>query len=407
MAEYQAATTPPPPARLLPVAVLLWLAGVYLRIPVLVAPALAPFIGDELALSQALTGALTTLPILMLAVGAMPGSLAISRFGPRNTLALAMVIMVIGSAGRGLVPDVTTLMLASAVMGLGVAMMQPALPALLPRWLEPHHLAMGSAIYMNGMLMGEFIGAGITLPVLMPLLDNSWRATLIAWSLPALLVAALLFLPRRDRARPVGKVAWLPDWKNPLTLKVGLLLGLSGSMFFGLNGYMGALLEQRGQGDRLAESLFWFNLAQVAASLVMLKMARAWVGRRSLILIMAVISIAGTTGTLLLPGWWAIASATLMSFVAGILLILLVALPPLLVSSEKTGQLSAGNFLVGYTLAFSVPMAGGLIADWTGNVSHAVVTMVVYSILVLPLIFTLDLTRKASPPATGTPDSSV
>ncbi len=407
MAERQAATLPPPPASLLPVAVLLWLAGVYLRIPVLVAPPLAPFIGNELALSQALTGALTTLPILMLAVGAMPGSLAISRLGPRNTLALAMVIMVIGSAGRGLVPDATTLMLASAVMGLGVAMMQPALPALLPRWLEPHHLAVGSAIYMNGMLMGEFIGAGITLPVLMPLLDNSWRATLIAWSLPALVVAALLFLPRRDRARPVRKVAWLPDWKNPLTLKVGLLLGLSGSMFFGLNAYMGALLEQRGQGDRLAESLFWFNLAQVAASLVMLKMARAWVGRRSLILIMAVISIAGTTGTLLLPGWWAIASATLMSFVAGILLILLVALPPLLVSSEQTGQLSAGNFLVGYTLAFAVPMAGGLIADWTGNVSHAVVTMVVYSILVLPLIFTLDLTRKASPPTTGTPGPGV
>ena len=55
------------------------LAGVYLRIPVLVAPPLAPFIGDELALTQALTGALTTLPILMLAIGAMPGSLAISR----------------------------------------------------------------------------------------------------------------------------------------------------------------------------------------------------------------------------------------------------------------------------------------------------------------------------------------
>lgn len=407
MAEHRAATTPPPPAKLLPVAALLWLAGVYLRIPILVAPPLAPFISDELLLSQALTGALTTLPILMLAVGAMPGALAISRLGPRNTLALAMVIMVIGSAGRGLVPDASTLMLASAVMGLGVAMMQPALPALLPRWLEPHHLAMGSALYMNGMLMGEFIGAGITLPVLMPLLDNSWRAALIAWSMPALLVAALLFLPKRDRARPVRKVAWLPDWKNPLTLKLGLLLGLSGSMFFGLNAYMGTLLEQRGQGDRLAESLFWFNLAQVAASLVMLKMARAWVGRKSLILIMAVISIAGTLGTLLLPGWWAIASATLMSFVAGILLILLVALPPLLVSPEETGRLSAGNFLVGYTLAFSVPMVGGVIADWSGDVSHAVLTMVVYSILVLPLIFTLDLTRKASPQKSGTPDPGV
>ena len=375
-------------------AVLLWLAGVYLRIPVLVAPPLAPFISDELALTQALTGALTTLPILMLAIGAMPGSLAISRIGPRNTLAMAMVIMVIGSAGRGLVPDTFTLMLASAVMGLGVAMMQPALPALLPRWLAPHHLAIGSAIYMNGMLMGEFIGAGITLPVLMPLLDNSWRATLLAWSLPALLVAAALFLPKRDLARPVRRSAWLPDWKNPLTLRIGLLLGLSGSMFFGLNAYMGNLLAQQGHFEKLADALFWYNFAQVVASLLMLKMARFWVGKRSMIILMAVLSIVGTGGTIVLEGWPAIFSATLMSFVAGILLILLVALPPLLVRSEETGRLSAGTFLVGYTLAFSVPMIGGLIADWSGDIRHAIMVMVGYSLLVLPIAFTLDLRRR-------------
>ncbi|MFO8142457.1 MAG: MFS transporter [Marinobacter sp.] len=394
MADHPDATTPPSPARLLPVAVLLWLAGVYLRIPVLVAPPLAPFISDELGLTQALTGALTTLPILMLAVGAMPGSLAISRIGPRNTLALAMVIMVIGSAGRGLVPDTFTLMIASAVMGFGVAMMQPALPALLPRWLAPHHLALGSAIYMNGMLMGEFIGAGITLPVLMPLLDNSWRATLLVWSLPALLVAAALFLPKRDLARPVRRAAWLPDWKNPLTLRIGLLLGMSGSMFFGLNAYMGNLLEQQGHFEKLADALFWYNFAQVGASLVMLKMARLWVGRRGIIVLVAVLSIIGTTGTLLLEGWPAIISATLMSFVAGILLILLVALPPLLVRPEETGRLSAGTFLVGYTLAFSVPMFGGLLADWTGDIRHAVMVMVGYSLLVLPVALTLDLRRR-------------
>lgn len=376
-------------------AVLLWFAGVYLRIPVLVAPPLAPFISDELGLTQALTGALTTLPILMLAIGAMPGSLAISRIGPRNTLALAMLIMVIGSAGRGLVPDTLTLMIASAVMGFGVAMMQPALPALLPRWLEPHHLAIGSAIYMNGMLMGEFIGAGITLPVLMPLLDNSWRATLLVWSLPALLVAAALFLPKRDLARPVRKAAWLPDWKNPLTLRIGLLLGLSGSMFFGLNAYMGNLLEQQGHFEKLADALFWYNFAQVIASLVMLKMARVWVGRRGVIVLMAILSILGTTGTLVLEGWPAIISATLMSFVAGILLIMLVALPPLLVRSEETGRLSAGTFLVGYTLAFAVPMLGGLLADWTGDIRHAIMVMVAYSLMVLPVALTLDLRSRA------------
>ncbi|PHS45825.1 MAG: MFS transporter [Marinobacter sp.] len=364
----------------------------------MVAPPLAPFIGDELALTQALTGALTTLPILMLAIGSMPGSLAIARIGPRNTLALAMVIMVIGSAGRGLMPDTLTLMIASAVMGIGVSMMQPSLPALLPRWLEPHHLALGSAIYMNGMLMGEFIGAGITLPVLMPLLDNSWRATLLAWSLPGLLIAAALFLPKRDRAKPLRKVAWLPDWHNPLTLKIGLLLGLSGSLFFGLNAYMGNLLQHQGQFDKLPDALFWYNLAQVFASLIMLKMARYWVGRRGVIATLASISLLGAIGAVMLNGWWSIVSATLMSLVAGMLLILLVAIPPLVVSAAETGRLSAGTFLVGYTVAFCVPMLGGVVADWTGDARHALMLMITYGLLVLPLAFTLNLERKKDQP---------
>ncbi|MBU2872834.1 MFS transporter [Marinobacter salexigens] len=394
MAENSAPTSSPSTASLLPVAVLLWLAGVYLRIPILVAPPLAPFIGDELALSQTLTGALTTLPILMLAIGAMPGSLSISRMGPRNTLALAMLVMVIGSAGRGLAPDTITLMLTSAVMGLGIAMMQPALPALLPRWLEPKNLALGSAIYMNGMLMGEFIGAGITLPVIMPLLDNSWRATMLVWSLPALLVAAALFLPKRDLARPTRKAAWLPDWKNPLTLKLGLLLGVSGSLFFGVNAYLAALLEQRGEFENLTEALFWYNFAQVVASLLMLKMARYWVGRKAPLLIMLILSLLGTIGLLVFSGWWAIASATFMSFTAGILLIMMVALPPLLVPANETGRLSAGNFLVGYTIAFAVPMLGGLLSDWTGDIKHAIAVMIVYGVLVSPLAIKLNLQRQ-------------
>lgn len=379
-------------------AVLLWLSGLYLRVPILVAPPLAPFIGQELGLSQAITGALTTLPILMLAIGSMPGSLSIARIGPRNTLFFAMLVMIIGSAGRSLAPDASMLLLASAIMGLGIAMMQPSLPALLPRWLEPKHLALGSAIYMNGMLMGEFIGAGITLPVLMPLLDNSWRGTFVAWSLPALFVAAALFLPRRDFDKPVRKPAWLPDWRNPLTLRIGLLLGMSGSMFFGLNAYMGNLLEQQEHFELLADALFWYNFAQVVASLIMLKMARYWVGRKGPIITAAVIAVCGTLGTVFLTGWWMIISATAMSVSAGTLLIMLVALPPMLVTPLETGRLSAGNFLVGYTVAFTVPMIGGLLADWSGDARHAVLVILAYCVLTLPLTFTLDLKRQKGQP---------
>jgi CP family cyanate transporter-like MFS transporter len=375
------------------VAVVLWLTGLYLRIPILVAPALAPFIANELALSQALTGALTAVPVLMLAIGAMPGSLAISRLGPRNTLALALLIAAAGSAARGLSPDALTLLATSAVMGLGIAMMQPALPALLSRWLQPHHLAIGSAVYMNGMLMGEFIGAGITLPFIMPLFDDSWRLTVAAWSVPALLVIALLYLPIRERHRPDTRPAWIPDWRNPLTLKLGLLLGASGSMFFGVNAYLGNLLDQRGELARLDSALFWFNLAQVAASLVMLVMARRWVGRKGFLLAMGGLSLIFLTGCVLTTGWVSIAFAVAMSFTAGIQLILLVALPPLIAATGDAGRLSAGNFTIGYTLSFLVPMLGGWFADISGDTRFALACILFYGLLVLPIAWTLKLRK--------------
>lgn len=382
----------------IPVLILLWLAGLYLRIPVLVAPPLAPFIADDLSLSQALTGALTTVPVLMLAIGAMPGSLAISRLGARTTLALALIVVVIGSSLRGVAPDAFTLLAASALMGLGIAIMQPALPALLTVWLKPSHLALGTSVYMNGMLMGEFIGAGVTLPVLMPLTDDSWRLTLAAWSLPGFLVAGLLFLPRRRDKASTERPAWIPDWRNPLTWKLGLLLGASSAMFFGTNAYMANILEQRDALHTLDRALFWFNLAQVVASVIMLKTSRYWVGRRSLIIVMLALS-AATLGLFLVTSEvLSLVFAFVMSLAAALLLILLVAIPPLVSHSEDTGRLAAGNFTIGYTLSFVLPMLGGLVADSTGNPNHAVIVLIAYAVLVLPLAFTLDLRVRPTQP---------
>lgn len=375
-------------------AILLWLAGLFLRVPILVAPPLAPLIRQDLSLSEAATGALTTLPVLFLGIGAMAGALGISRVGPRNALVLALSLTGLASAARGLAPDLPTLLIATAFTGLGIAIMQPSLPALLPRWLEPRRIALGSAIYMNGMLMGEFIGAGLTLPVIMPLTNDSWRLTLIAWSVPAIAVALALLIPRRDKNQPVRRPAWLPDWQNPLTLRLGLLLGASASMFFGLNAYLSSLLAQRGELASLDRALLIFNLAQVIASLFMLVMASRWIGRRDRLVQMLAASAAALVGVILLSGWWSIAMAALLGFFAGVVLIFLVALPPQVTTAEQTGRLAAGNFLIGYVLAFVIPLAGGLIADATGDVRHALWLILIYGVLVLPMAARLPLGRQ-------------
>lgn len=90
--------------RRLAILALLWFAGLYLRIPILLAPPLAPRISADLGLSQAATGALTTLPVLMLALGAILGSLIVARLGARNAVVAGLALAAVASMARGMAP---------------------------------------------------------------------------------------------------------------------------------------------------------------------------------------------------------------------------------------------------------------------------------------------------------------
>ncbi len=378
--------------------VLLWFTGLYLRVPILVAPPLAPGIAGDLSLSQTGIGALTTLPVLMLAAGAIPGAYAIARLGARRTLVIAVLLVAAGSAARGLAPPAAILFAATIVLGLGIAAMQPALPAILPLWC-PGFVGLGSAVYMNGMLMGEFIGAGLTLPVIMPLAGESWRLTLLAWSLPAVLIAIALTRPASVRASASRGTRWNPDWRDGQVWRLGLLLGSASTVFFGTNAYMGSILERRDALDRLPETLFLFNLSQVIASLAMLGLTRHMLARRGPIIASGLLCVAGLATFVWLDGWAALVGAFAVGFASAVQLILLVSLPPQITDAATAGRLSAGMFTLGYAAAFAVPLIGGLTADFTGDALTALLPVGAYALLATGLAPGLRLRVR---PATAT-----
>jgi len=378
--DTDASKTPSTPIVML----LLWLTGLYLRLTVLVAPPLAPRIADDLNLGQAATGALTTLPILMLAVAGLGASWLISRIGARRTLITALVLVVLSSSARGL-GGVPTLFIATAVMGIAIAGIQPALPTLLTEWW-PSRIAMGTAIYMNGMLIGEVIGSTLTLPVMLPLAGGDWRLTLLFWSLPALIPAlSIRLLSRPSRAFENDTGHWLPDWRRPLVWKLGVLLGASGSVFFGVNAYMGTVLEGRNEADLLPLALTLFNTTQIAASLIMFTVGRRWIGRPRPLQVLMLVSLLGLSGFLFLSGWPALLALIPTGLSVGLLLILLVALPPLYTRGNATAALAAGMFAVGAITNFFVPLLGGLVGDWLGAARYAVVPILIYGAVALPL----------------------
>ena len=72
------------PALILISFLLLWLAGVALRLTILAVPPVIPLIHDELKLNATAIGILTGLPSMLFAIAAVPGSLLIARLGMRD-----------------------------------------------------------------------------------------------------------------------------------------------------------------------------------------------------------------------------------------------------------------------------------------------------------------------------------
>lgn len=353
---------------------LLWLVGWTLRVPVLAAPPLATRIGESYGLEAAGIGALTMLPVVAIAFGAIPAAMIIARFGLKVAIVGGLLLMAAASSARGHAPSGTMLFLISILMGLGVAVFQTALPAATRVW-TPNHIALGSAVYLNGMMVGEMSGAGLTLPVVLPMAGGDWRTVLVLWSVPIVLIALVTVFTRIPKgeidlpekpANHVVPATSLPRWNDRRVWRYGLLLAGSVVAFYVINSYVGTILEERGETEILAGLLLAYNATPLLASFAVLA-APSWIGRRQPIAASAVLSVVGLAGFIFFSGWVSWLAALITGFAASIELILLVSLPAVIAKGHAVTRLSAGMTLIGYGIAFVLPLLGGWLAkrlDW-------------------------------------------
>src|SRR3982074_87135 len=133
---------------------LLWLGGIDLRLTMLAVPPLIPLIHRELHLDEKAVGALVSLPVLLLAIAAVPGSLLIAKLGVRGALVVGLGFVAVFGALRGFGPSTSMLFTATFLMGVGVALSQPAFPSPV-RERSPRRIVIRTARDSNGSLIGE------------------------------------------------------------------------------------------------------------------------------------------------------------------------------------------------------------------------------------------------------------
>src|SRR5664280_2006880 len=209
----------PSQARLLTSFLLLWLAGTALRLTILAVPPVIPLIHDGLKLNATQIGILTGLPSMLFAFAAVPGSLLIARLGVRTALVVGLGVTAIGGALRGAIPDVAWLYAMTIAMGAGVAIMQVTMPPAVRAWC-PERIGFATAVYTNGLLIGEILPVALMLPLVLPLVGGSWQWGFVVWSVPVAVIAALVLAlaPKEAAANGLSAVRrrWWPDWRNML-----------------------------------------------------------------------------------------------------------------------------------------------------------------------------------------------
>jgi MFS transporter, CP family, cyanate transporter len=340
----------------------LWLAGAALRVTVLAVPPVLPLIHRQFQLSEAAIGLLSGLPVLLFGVAAIPGSLLIARLGARRACLVGLVVVAAASAARGLGPSVAILFVMTFVMAAGVAALQPTLPALVGEWF-PRSPAFATAVYANGLLIGEAAPAALTLPIVLGLASGSWRASLAFWSLPVLTTAVLLRLTPPDPAdRPAATAArWWPDWRLRHTWQLGLMQGGTGGLYFASNAFIPDYFHAVGHAALVGPCLAALNLGQLPASAVLLIGARRFAGSKASYTMPPLFGVLGLVGLLAAFPGVAVAAAGTIGFCCAFVLILTLALPPQLAPVGDVHRLSAGMFAIGYTLSSLVPPLGGLL----------------------------------------------
>ncbi|MGN6300091.1 MAG: MFS transporter [Angustibacter sp.] len=348
------------------------LVALNLRLAITSVPPLLERIGDELDLSRAWTGALTTLPVLCMGVFAPVAQRMAHRLGREQATAVAMSVLAVGTALRLGGDHLVPLYVGTLLAGFGIAVGGTIAPGIVKEYF-PDHVGPVTAGYMLAMMGGAAAASAVSVPLANAL--GSWSASLASWTLLAVAATALTWpVARRAAAHRTASGAAVEQrlplpWRHPTAWLVATYLALQSWQFYSQLTWVPPFYEAHGwSATRAGLLLSVFSAMQVVSGVAGPVVAHRVHDRRPL-LAGSVLSVAvGLLGMLLAPEaapwlWVALLGLGLGSgFALGLVLFADYSLTP-----AGSARLSALAFLISYSLAAAGPVVVGALRDATGS----------------------------------------
>ena len=374
-------------------------AGFLARSPITAIGPLLSMIGLEFGLNSTALGLLTTIPLIVFALGSVFVVNAASYVGIRRLLPLSFVLLALGICLRSF-GGLPGLYLGTTVIALGLTVIMVLIPAVIKSSF-PDNAGPVSGLFSGSISIFSTITAAASIP-LAARTFLGWRGALLlglilalpAFALWSRLPGAADFKPARRGASMLlhSRIAWY----------VSIFNGMHSLLFYSMVAWLPVILQSRGftaEGAGYCASLY--QLVGIPVSFIIPALAGRRKSQTSLAIVIGPLYLAAMTGLLLAPQPALIALsvavlglASVSCFSLGMVLFIFRTN-----GAEESAALSGMAQTVGYALAALGPICLGRIFDLSGSWAVPLGFLIIMTALLFCFLFASSRDVKITFPA--------
>ncbi|HWH89292.1 MAG TPA: cyanate transporter [Pseudomonas sp.] len=359
-----------------------------------VGPLLSAIRGD-IPLSFSAASLLTMLPVMAMGLAMFFGLSISQRLGEQRTVLLSLLIIGVATLSRLFIDSALELILSAVVAGIGIAMIQALMPALIKsRFSDKVALCMG--VYVTSIMGGAAITASLAPRVMVQ--AGSWRVGLAMWAGLALLAWLVWCLqPAQATSTETKRESFIMRRRAWL---LATFFGLGTASYTCVLAWLAPWYVEKGWSEQNAGLLLGFLTAmEVISGLAAPAIANRCRDRRAILAALLLLIIAGFCGLILAPAYLALLWPCLLGLgIGGLFPMSLIVALDHCDDPQRAGGLAAFVQGIGYLIASLSPLLAGMIRDRLGSfegawwaLTAAMVTMLLIVVHFSPRDYTRHL----------------
>jgi Cyanate permease len=361
------------------------LVGANLRVPLTSAGALVSFIRDDFGISNALAGAITTLPLIAFALLSPFAPKIANKIGMERTIAISLALLIIGilirSAGA-----IELLFTGTLLVGLGIAVGNVLIPGII-KMNFPFKIGLMTGLYAIVMNVFGALGSGLSIPIATSG-SFGWRGSLVIWSGLAL-ITLLIWLPqlmkKHDVKKKINNQKIGGMLRSPLAWKITVFMGAQSLIFYTLITWLPTILTANGYDIHLAGwGVFIFQFASIPFTFIIPVIADRMKNQVMLAFVSSGLILAGIIGLLAGLSELSILWVVFLGIGNGSAFSLSMMFFTLRTKDGyEAAELSGMAQSLGYLLAAVGPVLVGGLQDITGSWTLPLAMMALFAIVML------------------------